>query len=399
MKARVKKLRKINGVSLLRSALLLVILTSYVALAFLLSRHTAYYNPYHLAGGDTIAFEKAKIVSVAAESFNKDQKHPDLLVGSQNVTALVLTGKYGGRRFDLVNNLNYDTNYLLHAGQTVVVSISASGDGKTVSVNFNSPDRTGFLYLMAGLFALLLCAVGGRRGFRSVVAIVFTLTSVFFIFVPLLYRGVAPAAAAVLLAAVVSCVTLPLTGGLEWKSLVAILGTAAGVAIAALTELVFSALTHASGYTLGDTDAILAVSSHSGLQVGSLLFAAVLISSLGAVLDVAISVASSVNELYQSSPGAGGRALFRSGMNVGRDMMGTMANTLILAFTGSSLLVLIQIYTYNMPYEQVMNSNNVTVEILSALTGSMAVILTVPAVSLPASLLLPRLIKRKPGAD
>lgn len=67
-------------------------------------------------------------------------------------------------------------------------------------------------------------------------------------------------------------------------------------------------------------------------------------------MDIAISVATAVNELYETNPGIGGRALFTSGMDVGRDMLGTMANTLIFAFTGSSLVVLIQIYTYNMPY-------------------------------------------------
>lgn len=373
--------------------MLLLLLISYVAFAFTISRHTAYYDPYSLSGHDSIGFEKARIVSITSEEVKHDQKHPDLLIGSQNITVNMLTGKYRGKSFSIVNNLNYDTNFYVKAGQTVITSVSATSDSKTVNININSPDRTPYLYLMAAVFILLLCLIGGKKGFRSVVAIGFTMTSVIFIFVPLLYHGVPPAIAAWILAVTTSCVTLFLIGGLERKSLVAILGTIGGSAISTVVELIFSALTRTSGYTFADTDSLLAISSHSGLKVGSLFFAAVFIASLGAVMDIAISVATSVNEVYQSNPATEKRTLFISGINVGRDMMGTMANTLILAFTGSSLVVLIQIYTYNMPYYQVMNSNSIATEIIQALTGSMAVILTVPMVSFLSAQLLPALGK------
>nr|WP_233452865.1 YibE/F family protein [Caproicibacter fermentans] len=248
---------------------------------------------------------------------------------------------------------------------------------------------------MAVLFVLLLCFVGGKRGFQSVVAIGFTMTSVIFIFVPLLYHGLSPAAAVLIFSAATSCVTLPLVGGIERKTLIAILGTIGGVAVSAGIAQIFSCLTQTSGYTFSDTDSLLAISSHSGLKVGSLFFAAVLISSLGAVMDVAISVASSINEIYRSNPETDAPTLFASGMNVGRDMMGTMANTLILAFTGSSLVMMIQIYTYNMPYQQVMNSNHIAAEIIQALAGSSAVVLTVPLVSLLSAKLMPLLEKPK----
>ncbi len=370
---------------------MLLLLLAYAAFAYTISRHTAYYNPYSLSGNDSIAFEKAKVTAIESEDVKPDQKHPDLLIGSQNVTVQLLTGQLAGKRFSIVNNLNYDTNYYVKIGQTVVTSVSTTGDGNTVNININSPDRTPYLYLMAAVFILLLCLIGGKSGFRSVVAIGFTMTSVVFIFVPLLYNGVPPAIAAWILAAATACVTLFLIGGIERKSLVAILGTIGGAAVSTGIELIFSALTQTSGYTFADTDSLLAISSHSGLKVGSLFFAAVLIASLGAVMDIAISIATSVNEVYQSSPAAGKRTLFASGMNVGRDMMGTMANTLILAFTGSSLVVLIQIYTYNMPYFQVMNSNSIATEIIQALTGSIAVILTVPLVAFLSAELLPML--------
>jgi uncharacterized membrane protein len=381
--------------SLWKAGVMLLLLTAYIVFAYGLSRHQAYYDPYSLSGNDKITFEKAKVVSIDSEAVKKDEKHPELLVGSQNITTNLLTGSLRGKSYHITNNLNYDTNYYLKAGQTVIVSVSVTGDGKTVNINVNSPNRTPYLYLMAIIFALMLCLVGGRNGFKSVIAIAFTITSVIFVFVPLLYRGIPPTIAVLIFAAVTACVTLLLVGGVEWKSLIAILGTVGGVAVSAVIEMIFNELTGTSGYTFADTDSLLAISSHSGLKVSSLFFAAVIISSLGAVMDVAISVASSINEVYLKNPDGGAKALFASGMSVGRDMLGTMANTLILAFTGSSLVVLIQVYTYNMPYYQVMNSNQIAAEIIQALTGSSAVILTVPAVSLLSAKLLPLFGKAK----
>ena len=383
-----------------KAAALVLLLIIYVVLAYAASRHTAYYNPYSLPGNDKIAFERAKVTSVESADVHNDGKHPELLIGSQEIAVTVLTGEFRGKSFSVTNNLNYDTNYLLKAGQTVIVSVSSTGDGKTVNVNVNSPDRTPYLYLMAALFAGLLCLVGGKRGFKSAAAIGFTVTNVLFVFVPLLYIGVEPTLAALILAAVTSCITLLLVGGWEQKTLIAILGTVGGVIASAGIGLLFSTLTGTSGYTFSDTDSLLAISSHSGLKVGDLFFAAVLIASLGAVMDIAISVATSVNEVFNSNPDSSGKTLFVSGMNVGRDMMGTMANTLILAFVGSSLVILIQIYTYNMPYYQVMNSNSVAAELIQALSGSTAVILTVPLVSWLSARLLPLFGRKKePAAE
>jgi len=98
-------------------------------------------------------------------------------------------------------------------------------------------------------------------------------------------------------------------------------------------------------------------------------------------MDIAMSIASAVNEVHLNNQSAGFGELFTAGIHMGRDMMGTMANTLILAFTGSSLVMLVQIYTYNMQPDQVLNSNSIAVEIIQALSGSFAVISAVPVVS------------------
>jgi uncharacterized membrane protein len=127
------------------------------------------------------------------------------------------------------------------------------------------------------------------------------------------------------------------------------------------------------------------------MRVSELLFAAILISSLGAVMDIAISIASSVNEVFMGNSSLGARELFIAGMNVGRDMMGTMANTLIIAFTGTSLNMLVLLYAMDVTYYQVLNNNMIGIYIIQAVSGSLAVILTVPLVSFISARLIPAL--------
>lgn len=120
------------------------------------------------------------------------------------------------------------------------------------------------------------------------------------------------------------------------------------------------------------------------------MFAGILISALGAVMDVAMSVASTINEIHEKNPALGRRELFLSGIHVGRDMMGTMSNTLILAFTGGSLNTLIYIYCYNYNYYQVLNMYDIGIEIIQGIAATLGVILTVPFVAFISAWLLVR---------
>ena len=121
--------------------------------------------------------------------------------------------------------------------------------------------------------------------------------------------------------------------------------------------------------------------SDQGLHISSLLVCGILIAALGAVMDVAMSIASSCHELHALNPELTTRQLFRSGMNIGRDAMGTMANTLILAFAGSALNMLILFQAYDYPFLQIINSDMMSIEILQGIAGSIGIILTVPLVA------------------
>ena len=171
----------------------------------------------------------------------------------------------------------------------------------------------------------------------------------------------------------------------------------AGVVIAGLAATLFSLATGITGWNVSDIESLLTLASTSGIQVGGLLFSGLLISSLGAVMDVAMSIASAIAEIHVQNPALSRRALFRAGMHVGRDMMGTDSNTLILAFAGGSISMLVLDYAYNLPYRQIINSNNIGIAIMQGLSGSFGIVLAVP-VTVALAVLLYTWRKAAPAA-
>ncbi len=341
------------------------------------------------SGGSTgkeapVTFEKGVVISVDLQTVSPDSEHSGLFQGFQDITVRILSGGRTGTNLQIRNYLNPQSNYLLRPGNGIILRLDFSNN-KFLNVNVFSIDRGPALYLLAFIFVILLCIAGGWRGFRSLLGIAFTFTGVIFIFIPMIYRGFSPAMAAVLITSLAALGSFILLDGLNAKTISAILGTISGLAVSAVLALVFQDLTMVSGSTSAEADSLLSVTGLTGMKTGELFFASVLIASLGAVMDIAISVSSAISEVRSTNPGISRTGLFASGMNVGIDMMGTMANTLILAFTGASLTTLILIYSIEHSYTQILNSNFIVMEAIEALTGSIAVIVTVPAVAFIAS--------------
>ncbi|MGM9677832.1 MAG: YibE/F family protein, partial [Butyricicoccus sp.] len=139
---------------------------------------------------------------------------------------------------------------------------------------------------------------------------------------------------------------------------------------------------------VSDIENLIYVQEQVGIQVGELLFAGILIAALGAVMDVSMSISSTLQEIHDKNPGLTGRQLFYSGMTVGRDMMGTMSNTLILAFAGGSINTLVLFYAYAYSYTQIINMYDIAIEIMQGVSASLGVVLTVPFVSAVAAWML-----------
>ncbi len=299
--------------------------------------------------------------------------------GSQRVILSVKSGKYTGMDIEADSSNGYLYGANCQEGTKVIVRISQY-EGN-VSGSVYGYDRAAILYILIGLFLITMWIIGGRKGINSVIALVFTFIIIIKFYVPIMYIGVNPFIAAVVSSILIVIISMVLIGDMSRKTVCAILGTVCGVVIAGAIAVIFGKLSHISGYNVEDIETMIYIGQNSKLDIGGLLFSGILMASLGAVMDVAMSVSSTVNEIHSKNKELTQTELFKSGINVGRDMIGTMSNTLILAFIGNSINTLLVIYSYSLPYLQVVNMYAIGIEILRGISGTMGVILTVPFVS------------------
>ena len=218
-----------------------------------------------------------------------------------------------------------------------------------------------------------------------------TLVCLFRILIPLLMKGAPTLLTVFLVCAYITVVTMVLLGGVRRKTVCAALGTIAGTALALLFGLLAQSLARVDGMRLADVEPLLQL-RQTGTPIGlrGLLVGGIVISALGAVMDVAMSIASAMTEVHTVAPTLSRRELFRSGMNIGRDMVGTMTNTLILAFLGSGFALIIYLYSLGLSAYQLISSAYLTIEVISSVSSSIGVILSVPLTALISAAILTR---------
>ena len=336
-------------------------------------------------------FEKGVVTEILQDNVQPDGSR----VGEQVVRVLMKTGGLKGREIETTSSSGFLFGAPCTVGMKVVVMQSLAGD--TVVSSVYAQDREFQILAFAALYLLALCLIGGWQGAKGALGLVFTFGCILWVYLPLVYRGWSPFWSAVLVCAVTAVVTLWLVGGPTRKTLVAAAGTVAGVVMAGVAASLFSLATGITGWNVSDIESLMTLWSTADIQVGGLLFSGLLISSLGATMDVAMSIASSMAEVQAQTPDISCRALFQAGMRVGRDMMGTDSNTLILAFAGGSVSMLVLDYAYDLSWLQIINSNNIGIAVMQGLAGSFGVVLSVPVTVALAMLLYVRPDRETPA--
>ena len=317
-------------------------------------------------------FEKAEVTEILQDNLDSNGTR----VGEQKVRVKMLTGARKGEELDITSSSGYLFGATCKVGMKVIVMQSVAGETTIASVY--SQDREWVIYIFALLYLLALCVIGGKQGIKGCLGLIFTFFCVIFVYLPLVYLRFSPFWAAVFICFLTTLVTMYLIGGPTKKTCAATLGTLAGVVLAGLSAWCFSKASGISGYNVSDIETLMTLWNTNRIQVGGLLFSGLLISCLGAVMDVAMSISSAIDEIYKQNNSLTRKELFKAGMRVGRDMMGTDSNTLILAFAGSSVSTLLLDYAYDLPYQQIINSNNIGIAIMQGLAGSFGIVLSVP---------------------
>ena len=340
-----------------------------------------------------MTFAVARVNDVLMDNAEPDDWTEGRRLGTQLLELEICSGEHKGEFLETYNYLNAYTNLDAKEDTRLIVRLDYDDDGSLYVVSIFNYDRWQVVGFFVLAFALVMILVGGRKGVKALLGLFFTLACVWFLLLPMMLRGIPPVPATVAIIALTTAASLLLLDGPTLKTLCATLGCVGGVAAAGISAAIVGTLTPLNGFNTDNAEALVLQASDGGLQISGLLVCGILISSMGAVMDVAMAIASSLHELHTHNPELSSLGLFRSGMNIGRDAMGTMANTLILAFAGSSLNTLLLFQVYDYPLLQLLNSDLLSLELLQGIAGSMGIILTVPIVAALSGYIMGR--KRK----
>lgn len=323
-------------------------------------------------------YERAKITMVLADDTFSDPVSDGAFRGEQLLIVEVLTGQYSGETLQISNYVGPLYGVPLYEGDTAVIIISTYSDGTHTGTVYEF-DRILPLAVVIGLFLLAAILVGGKTGAKSLIGLLVTFVCLFFILIPSLMKGAPTLITVFAVSAYIAVVSLTILGGVQKKAVCAMLGTVSGTFLAMLFGVFAQHIIRIDGLRVDDVEPLLQLrQTGTPIALSGLLVAGVIISALGAVMDVTMGISSSLSEVHLANPNLSRKELFRSGMNIGRDMVGTMTNTLILAFLGSSFVLILYLYSLGLSPHQFISSPYLSIEVISGVSSSIGVILSIP---------------------
>ncbi len=303
----------------------------------------------------------------------------------QEVTLKLLSSKLKDKEFTVINEItNNPYDLKLKQNEKILVNIEEYPNNNYKIFIAGYYRLSGIIALFL-LFLILLIILGGKQGLKTVISLIISIILIFKILIPQTLKGHNPVIIALIIAILITIITLFLITGYNKKSLIAILGTLGGLVVAVIISYIFTKLTYLNGLSTEEARTLFYESPQINSQ--GIFFAGIIIAALGAVMDVAMSIASSLTEIKKVNPNLHFRNIFKSGINVGKDIMGTMSNTLIFAYVGVSFPLLLLYGKFGDSYINFLNLDFITDEIVRSLSGSIGLIAVIPLTSLIAAFL------------
>lgn len=313
-----------------------------------------------------------------------------ILEGDQRLEARILDGPLAGRTVTADNLFlgKLELDKLFKPGDMALAALTVQ-NGRLVGAVAQDYYRLDTQLLLLGLFALLLAAYAGTVGLKAMLGFVLAALLIWKVMIPQTLLGRDPVVVALAVLVVLMAAVLFLVGGLNRKALAAYLGSLLGVLATCGLALLFvrSFSLHGSVKAYSET---LLYSGYAHLDLTRIFLATIFLGSSGAIMDLAMDVAASMDEVSAHQPGLGFKRLFLSGLRVGRVVVGTMTTTLLLAYSGGSLALLMVFMAQGVPMANVFNMNHVAAEVLNTLVGSFGLVLVAPFTALTAALLMAR---------
>ncbi len=327
--------------------------------------------------GETLRARVIRVTDVSSASIRGESE-----VVTVTFKAQVLGGERRGKTVSVIQEI--DKTYAFcprQVRQNDKILVESFNEGGETRFYFGDYVRITPLIWLLAVFCILIVVFSRMQGFKTIISLGFTCVSVFCVLIPAILNGHNVYFWSILVCAYITVMTLCIISGYNKKALCAGIGCISGVLCSGLVVLISDKFLNMTGLLEEESVYLYQLYPDNPIDLKAVIFAMIIIGALGAVMDVSMSISSALSELKTKNPDIRASELMKSGFTIGRDMLGTMANTLVLAYIGSSLTSVLLLVAYNSSLGQVINKEMIIAEILQALAGSMGMLLTLPLTS------------------
>lgn len=310
--------------------------------------------------------------------------------GEQRCKVEILGGKFKGQEAEAVNMLSgsLESDKIFQVGDIAHVVISYK-DGEILSITMTDHYRINYELILAAIFVVFLVAFAGKTGLRAVYSFVITVLTIWKIMVPAYLRGVNPIWCGILITIFLTILIIFLVYGWDRKTIAASSGALLGVLMTCIIGCIFTQAFKIHGAVMAYSESLL-YSGYQDLNLTQIFMSGIFIGASGAMMDLAVDITSAVNEVIEKKPDIGWKEAAHSGMNVGRAAMGTMTTTLLLAYSGGYIALLMTFMAQGTPLDNILNYKYVSAEILDTVVGSFGLVTVAPFTAITSGILLTR---------
>lgn len=311
--------------------------------------------------------------------------------GEQFCQVEVLNGKFKGRQLEGVNMLSgsLESDKIYGAGDKALVVISMDVEGNPTNVMMSDYYRLDKEIVLAGIFIVFLIVIAGANGFRAIFSFVISVLLIWKVLVPCYLDGGNPIVIGLVVTAFLTAMIIYFVYGFDIKSLSAILGSMLGTVTTCIMGVIFTDVFKIHGAVMNNSESLL-YAGYQHLDLTAIFMSSIFIGASGAMMDLAVDITSAVNEVIEKKPDMDWKEAFASGMNVGRAAMGTMTTTLLLAYSGGYVAMLMVFMAQGTPITHILNYKYVAAEILDTIVGSFGLVTVAPFTALVSGILLTR---------
>lgn len=308
--------------------------------------------------------------------------------GEQRCQLEIVSGKFKGRTAEGVNMLNgsLEQDKLFSEGDRAQVVVSYNAD-EILMVTMIDHDRIPMELVMGAIFILFLILFAGRTGVRAVLSFFLTVLAIWKLLVPLYLKGYNPIWTGLVFTLLLSVLIIALVYGFDRRCISAVSGTFLGILVTCLLGSLFTDLFQIHGAVMSSSESLL-YAGYQDLNLTRIFMASIFIGASGALMDLSVDITSAVHEVIKKRPDIGWKEAVRSGMNVGRSAMGTMTTTLLLAYSGGYIALLMVFMAQGTPLVNILNYKHVAAEMVHTVIGSFGLVTVAPFTALCAGVLL-----------